>query len=384
MVVSLISNFSADLSRIQLRSHSEATELALSKVSSGQRVFRASEDPAALAIGSALAIDVAALRSAQINVQQGTSTLQIADGALTNMAELTNRMKTLANQAISAQVSDTARGYIDVEYQELLREIDRISADTKFNGVVLLGGQTEFAIAAQGTSVDTNDGFVGFEFNQNVNNGDVFRVSYFAPTKVMTITNATQGIAQTIAVDSPSVGFLNEYTFERAGVTITLNSDFDDTTTFAHTGANEEFQANALATATALNAVYQVGTATDASDRVNVNLPVINSASMNLAGTNLLTIGDARLASSALDVALDMISSTRATVGASISRLETVGLTITTTIENSEAARSALLDADIASELTELTSKQVLTEAAVNMLTRANQRPQTLLQLLQG
>lgn len=383
-IVSMISNFSADISRLNLKKSMEQTETSLAKISSGQRVFSAKEDPAALAIGSALATEVAALRSAQLNVAQGVSTLQIADGALGRMADIANRMKTLAAQSVSEQVSNQERVFIDNEYQQLMNEFDRISSDTKFNGVALLGGQAEYQATAVGANVGSANGIVGIQFNQNAAGGDVFEVSYYAPTKILTIRNATQNVSQSIAVDSPEVGFLANYTFERAGVTLTLNSSFDDTVTFAHAGANEEFQALALASPAPLSAVYQVGVATESSDRITVSIPVVNANSMNIAGSNLLTATSARSAIAVLDVAIDDLSSVRATVGAAQNRLEAAGETIAATIENSEAARSALLDVDISSEITEFSSKQVLAEAAINMLTRANQRPQVLLRLLEG
>jgi flagellin len=81
--------------------------------------------------------------------------------------------------------------------------------------------------------------------------------------------------------------------------------------------------------------------------------------------------------------ALDILNTARANLGASQNRLEFSAANLNVTIENSESARSSLLDLDIAAEMTNFTSKQILLQAGVSMLAQANQMPQNLLQLLQ-
>ena len=102
-----------------------------------------------------------------------------------------------------------------------------------------------------------------------------------------------------------------------------------------------------------------------------------------MAGQAITTQGGADTAIGAVNTAINTLSSIRADVGAAQSRLEFASNNLAVSIENSEAARSALLDVDVAEEITNFTTKQVLLQAGVSMLAQANQLPQNLLQLLQ-
>ena len=93
---------------------------------------------------------------------------------------------------------------------------------------------------------------------------------------------------------------------------------------------------------------------------------------------------NAQAASNAIDTAMTTVNTARSTLGAIMSRLEFAGANVAVQIENNEAARSTLADTDVSAEMTEFTSKQVLVQAGVSMLSQANQQPQILLQLLQN
>jgi flagellin len=84
-----------------------------------------------------------------------------------------------------------------------------------------------------------------------------------------------------------------------------------------------------------------------------------------------------------VSAALDTLNTARAVVGAAQNRLEFASDNLATSIENTEAARSSLLDLDVAKEMTMFTSKQILVQSGVSMLAQANQMPQSLLKLFQ-
>ncbi len=382
MPVSIISNLSSSIAQRNITKTDNDISRSLSKLSSGQRVFSAEEDAASLAVGAGLAVDVSSYRAAQINVASGSSMLQIADGSLGQISDILIRMKTLSSQAVSGQLSNTERSFIDAEYQGLLSEIDRISSSTEFNGVNLLGGTTQSDLNTVGANVDTNDGYVGFNFGAAVNPGDAFQVDYFATTNVMTITNLTQSISQSLYVTSPALGYTTEYTFESLGLELTINSDFDDTTDVNAATAAEQFDTVASATAAAVTAEFQVGTGTNSSDRISVTMPFTNTTALGLVGSDVTGIISANAALTSINNAIDVLNTSRGNLGASLSRLEFAGLNIDTILENTISTKSALLDADVAKEITEFSSKQVLMQTAIDMLGRANERPNILLGLL--
>ncbi|WP_193371041.1 flagellin [Pelagibius marinus] len=261
-----------------LNYNSSMAQSSVSKLASGSRIVKASDDAAGLAIGSRLKADVTALTQAGINAAQGSSVLQVADGGLGRIGDVLQRMKALAAQSLSGVPTDTERGFIDAEFQALLAEIDGIQDTTRFNGDGLLNGD-----------VTTTDYFVG------TNLGDNITIDY-----------------------------------------------------------------------SALSGAATYGT-----------------AGLSLTGMSVSTAAAASAAMTAVDAAIDLISEARANVGALISRFEFRGQQVATSLENIDAAKSSIMDVDLAAEQSKLVSNQVLVQAAVSAVSQANQIPQSLLRVLQ-
>ena len=251
---------------------------SIAKIASGSRIVNASDDAAGLAIGTRLNADVTVLRQSAVNAAQGVSVLQVADGGLSRIADVLQRMKALAAQSLSGVPSNIERGFIDAEFQQLLNEIDGTVSTTVFNGTVLLDG-----------SANTQDYFVGTS----------------------------------------------------AGDTISI--DFDNLSGAAN----------------------------------------YDAAGLILSTSAVDTAANASTALGSIDLAIDTVSQARANVGAFISRFEFRGQQIATSMENIDAAKSAIMDVDLAEEQSKLVSSQVLVQASVSALSQANQLPQTLLRLLQ-
>jgi flagellin len=270
-------NTAANSALRYLNNNSSMASASVGKLASGSRIVKASDDAAGLAIGTRLKADVTALTQAGINASQGASVVQVADGGLARIGDILQRMKALAAQSLSGVPTNTERGFIDAEYQELVNEVTAVADTTRFNGQSLL-------------------------------NGTAVAQDYFVGTDVLD----TIGVDFTALAATPS--------FDAAGLGVNLS----------------------------------VGTAT--------------------AATNAMT---------AIDAAIDIISEARATAGALISRFEFRGQQIATSLENIDAAKSAIMDVDLAAEQSKLVSSQVLVQAAVSAVSQANQIPQSLLRVLQ-
>lgn len=134
-----------------LNSNSEAQSETLAKLSSGSRINRASDDAAGLAVATKIQSDVTTLDQAETNASQGISILETADGGLSNISDILQRMKSLATQSLSGSVTNSERAYIDAEYQQLISEVDSIATSTQFNGDSLLDGSSDWVT---GTGVD--------------------------------------------------------------------------------------------------------------------------------------------------------------------------------------------------------------------------------------
>jgi flagellin len=262
-----------------LNNNSSAATSSVSKLASGSRIVKASDDAAGLAVGTRLLADVTVLRQSSVNAAQGASVLQVADGGLARISDVLQRMKALAAQSLSGVPSNTERGFIDAEFQQLRAEITAIAQTTRFNGSSLLDG----------TGQSPQNFFVGSEAGDNI------QVSY---SSLATAASAFH--------------------------------------------------------ATALGLAASVATATAAASAMGL-----------------------------IDASIDMVSEARATVGGLVSRFEFRGQQIATSLENIEAAKSSIMDVDLAAEQSRLVSSQVLVQAAVSALSQANELPQTLLRLLQ-
>jgi flagellin len=176
------------------------------------------------------------------------------------------------------------------------------------------------------------------------------------------------------AVDATARGFINtEYQQLLAEITSTVTATTFNGTTLIDGTFNQNFQMGISATAT-----IAVNLSTINVNVVNLGLTAANGSNANAVGTVALAVAT----SGELDTAINNISTHRATVGALLSRFEYRGDVVDTQTDNLDAARSAIMDVDLAAEQTNLTSKRVLTESSIASLAQANQMKQSLLSLV--
>ncbi len=507
MTVSLNTNTSALTAQRNIADSSLRSSSSLAKLSSGSRVPTARDDVAALAVGTRLRVEVASLRQAQQNVGQGVSLLQIADGALDTTSDILTRQKSLAVQASSGQLTDADRVLLDNEYQALASEVDRIAADTAFNGTLLLAGTATAAsnVNDLGAGNVIGEGFESVDFGNGFGNGAV-SFEFEAASNTLTATNEGTGATQSVNIGADAIGAGQSQTvnFNSLDVSVTLGDQFDKTANIAAantaaaadgteftagqieagsisiegitvngagdttntldagqfasptveitgaaatatltlaafnqdgsattltgtadltalgtaavslsdangnsvdvefnittayagtgvTGADNTIELAELGQVVGANSVnsgqtsftFTVGTGTSAEDSITANLSA--SDFTTLAGA---AVGDIQSASNAavesakLDVAINSLTSNRATIGAAQSRLQFASSSIAVTTENTLSAQSQILDVDVTQEITEFTSSQVLLQAGISLLSQANQQPSLLLGLL--
>lgn len=113
----------------------------LDKLSSGERIVRAADDAAGLAISEKFKGEIRSTRQAHRNAQDAVSLVQVAEGGLNEVGNMLIRMRELSIQGASDTIGDRERSFTDLEVQSLKEEIDRISKTTKYNGVELLSGE---------------------------------------------------------------------------------------------------------------------------------------------------------------------------------------------------------------------------------------------------
>ncbi|HRO68529.1 MAG TPA: flagellin FliC, partial [Pseudobdellovibrionaceae bacterium] len=113
---------------------------SMARLASGQRINQAADDAAGLAISENLKGLIRGLRQANRNANDGISLVQIAEGSLNEVSNMLIRLRELGVQAASDTIGDTERKFLDVEYQQLKSEIQRVTESTQYNGFDLLNG----------------------------------------------------------------------------------------------------------------------------------------------------------------------------------------------------------------------------------------------------
>ncbi len=446
MALNIISNYAANVAHRNLSASDEMATRSLSKLSSGTRVVSARDDAASMAIGARLNATTQALKTATVNVGQANSMLQIADGGMATIDDVLVRMKTLAVQASSGNLSGTERGFLNDEFTELRDEIDRIASSTNFNGIQLLGDGGDVAInfgdlgtGGSGAALTPVNGFDNFaitdnnywatDTNSNItdNNFEV-DIDYAAGGQVIMTVNATvDGDNRSQSIDvtdyatngTTAIGAGENATlnFDELGLTFTVNTNFSasvssiaadpsgasnfgsDTTFNGVTGNDSSANIvnmsadNGQQLATSIE--FQVGGGNTANDRLSIDLSSVDAdtlgsgssgseTSLEDLGANAIdTAAGAQNAVEVVTRAIDDLQRARAAIGTSQNRLDFAGQNLASTQENTESARSTLMDLDVAAEMTAFTSKQILVQSGVAMLAQANQMPQNLLRLLQ-
>ncbi len=393
MPLNIISNFAANVAHRNLIMSDAAATNSLAKLSAGTRVLSAKDDAAALAVGARLAAEIVGLKTAAVNAGQAISMLQVADGAMSQINDVLMRMKSLAISSGSDQLSSTERAMLDTEYQALLSEIDRIAADTEFAGTQLVNGALTRA-GSTGSAYHATNGVDSIVFRgdfgtvgsgaattgsiQYNSNGGASNEGQF----VVTAGGITySGLIDATKDDGTNLSASTVVTLTSVGRTesidIVLNAGFV-------TNGTTSNETQLLAGSSVSSFTFKVGTGSSATaDDITISVNGIGTTALSVTGGDILSKAGADTASIAVSNAINDVQTYRATIGASQNRLQFAANNLATTTENTEAARSQLLDLDVASEMSIFTSKQILVQAGVSMLAQANQLPQNLLRLFQ-
>jgi len=141
-----------------LRVNSAEQEVEFARLSSGKRITKSADDAAGLAIAKKLEASTKGMKMATRNANDAISLVQVAEGGLNESTNILTRLRELSVQAASDTVGEQERGFLNMEYQQLTQELDRIAVTTNFNGRSLLKGE--------GDTLDFQVGAYGGEMNQ--------------------------------------------------------------------------------------------------------------------------------------------------------------------------------------------------------------------------
>ena len=384
----------------------------LEKLSSGYKINRAGDDAAGLAISEKMRAQITGLDKAQDNAKDGISLVQTAEGALTEVHDMLNRMYELAEQSANGTYEDaTDRNQLQKEVNQLKSEINRIADSANFNGIKLLDGSMSANATTKLTSTATNSK-AGVDLNivaDSVYDATGKRTELDFSLSVTTTANSAG-----VSVDENGTVLITVMGKDADGISAEeiqamlakakaanskvsediMNAVRDATVTgkgiVAPKSATNATKWTDVATVTSTTTankgeslVLQIG---DTSDRFNQLRVGIKDCHVDALGLTDMKIGDQDSAAKALDKiksAINYVSDVRGTLGATQNRLDHTINNLSVMQENIQDAESTIRDTDVADEMMAYTKNNILIQSAQAMLAQANQVPQGVLQLLQ-
>ena len=378
--------------------NSSALSKNLEKLSSGYKINRAGDDAAGLAISEKMRAQITGLDKAQDNAKDGISLVKTAEGALTEVHDMLNRMYSLAEQSANGTYDGTDRTQLQKEVKALKNEIDRIADSSNFNGTELLNGDlatgTTFTIANAGNA-GANKSAINLTITADGTQtmGAVSFAVASQASKVGAKIAANGDVTITVLKKKDYTAADIQDLLSKATASSTAKADVVDAIKGASvSGAGIEVKGSgdALGASTTAKASLpgkalklQIGDTGEAFNQLSVS---IKDCHVKALGLDKMSIADQDGAKAALDQiksAINYVSDVRGTLGATQNRLEHTINNLSVMQENIQDAESTVRDTDVADEMMAYTKNNILVQSAQAMLAQANQVPQGVLQLLQ-
>ena len=375
----------------------------LEKLSSGYKINRAGDDAAGLAISEKMRAQITGLDKAQDNAKDGISLVQTAEGALTEVHDMLNRMYELAEQSANGTFEDgTDRKQLQKEVDQLKSEINRIADSANFNGIKLLDGSmaangtTKITGVAAGSSAGVDVSIVADSLFAEDGTRSELKFSLAAVSagkegvvvKKDGVTISLQKGKEYSAADIQAL--LAKAKTSGTGVSEDMMKSVQNATITGTgvTNGTKTWTSLAKSTGTALPnqgkpLTLQIGDTSDSFNQLKVG---IKDCHIDALGLTDMKIGDQTSAAAALDKiksAINYVSDVRGTLGATQNRLDHTINNLSVMQENIQDAESTIRDTDVADEMMAYTKNNILIQSAQAMLAQANQVPQGVLQLLQ-
>ena len=370
------------------------------KLSSGYKINRAADDAAGLSISEKMRKQIRGLTQASLNAQDGISAVQTAEGALTEVHDMLQRMNELAVKASNGTMSKDDREYVQNEVDQLVTEIDRVAETTKFNETYLLkGDDTKAAV--------TENVFKKFDVSTlNSVISDTSKISESNDFDAMTgkfTLKFTSGLAEggtwggkRIVADSAQTTTGEEIKLADAKTAEleALNDAITATNQVTGKATNDgaAFQMTSAATmkqsytyAAAIDVSLHVGADSTANNRINLSIDSMSASGLHVTGLKV-NGSDATNATAAINTiadAIQKVSTQRSALGAVQNRLEHTINNLDNVVENTTSAESQIRDTDMATEMVKYSNNNILAQAGQAMLAQSNQANQGVLSLLQ-
>ena len=387
-------NVSAMLANNTLTGTDSMLSKSIERLSSGLKINHGKDNPAGLAMAKRMNGQIVGTGVAKQNSSDGVSVLETADGALQEVHSMLHRMSELATKAANGTNTDEDREIIQKEIDQLKDEISRVSSSTQFNSQNLLDGSFGLKGYADVNEVKLSN------LSAEVNPGDytLSNISWIADAKTGELTVDTSSIVFGAGFPSTNVA---DYNISMNDNFITIKGDgnfqmtleieksqvFDSngdpkSGTFEGTDSTGAKTNSFTFNATGVGAMrLQIGS--NEGQVIEVEIPEISLGNMGIQELDVSTEDKAKYAIDRLSTATDFLNSVRGSIGAYQNRLESTEESLGVVDENLTSAYSRIMDVDMAEEMTQYSTYNIMVQAGTSVLAQANERPSMALQLLQ-
>ena len=370
------------------------------KLSSGYKINRAADDAAGLSISEKMRKQIRGLTQASLNAQDGISAVQTAEGALTEVHDMLQRMNELAVKASNGTMSKDDREYVQNEVDQLVTEIDRVAETTKFNETYLLkGDDTKPAVTenvfkkfdvstlnsvisdtskiSESNDFDSMTGKFTLKFTSGLAVGGTWDGKRIVDDAA---TNTTNEEIKLDAAKKAELDALNAAITNSKQVTGTATADG---AAFGMTSAATMKQSYTYAAA--IDVSLHVGADSTANNRINLSIDSMSASGLHVTGlkVNGTDASNATAAINTISDAIQKVSTQRSALGAVQNRLEHTINNLDNVVENTTSAESQIRDTDMATEMVKYSNNNILAQAGQAMLAQSNQANQGVLSLLQ-
>ncbi len=371
-------NISAVVANAALTVNEKKFNVSTERLSTGYKVNHAKENPSGIAIAKRMNAQLKGLSQSKDNASTAVSVVSTAEGALTEIQSMIQRMNELSVQAATGTKTDSDRESIQAEIKELKEEIERMKNDTEFNGKKLLNGDCDLKGYADAKGIKVSY----YSDETPVAN---YKFSLVNPIPLDQDGNVDlKDGSVTLLQDGSENAFPKDakITYDGDKVTVTAANEFEITFKVDKNVTTTSQDGSISLDITGIGAMrVQIGA--NEGQVLAIRIPEVSLDTLGLSDIDISTQEGAQRAIELSKQANAYISSVRSRIGAYENRLEHTQSSLGVTEENVTSAFSRIMDTDMAEEMTEYANQQVLNQAGISVLTQANQRPAEVLQLLQ-
>lgn len=370
-------NVSAVVANNYLNKADNKLQASMARLSSGLKIVDAKDNPAGLAMAKRMNAQLEGLDQATQNSNDGISIMQIADGALSEIHEMLQRINELSVKAATGTLTDDDREIIDQEVKQLTEEIDRTASEVEFNGQKLLDGS--FDLKAYTDNVDVKVAYYSDEVISGNYNIESLEVTFDAEGKEI------ESVDKVVITDAAG-DKVWEYPTNPAKSTVTTDGKIVTIKDFQGREIKIQTQQKKVSDVNFVIPGFgsldmQIGS--NEGQQIAARIPKVSTELMGISNIDLTTEEEAKETIDKVKGAIQYVSSVRSRLGAYENRLDHTVNNLDIIHENVTAAYSRIMDTDMSEEMTEYTTLQVLSQASTSILAQANERPAQVLQLLQ-